>query len=240
MSHNNAYDYMIVVTDGAADYWRLDQTVDSLVDLAHTDTNTSTTPGTGTTTDLLPAANNHYSTYFNPSNSDYISFNDNHFYNYDTNGLNSLSHFSIECWIKPDADQSATDVIGIAGQPGVAGLALMYGVPTFYVYADAGGGTSVRNVAQASSAVSVGSIYHLVGTFSYDGSTNGILKLYVNGSQDGSGINGLHPSYSNAANFTIGSWDTSVLFFHGWISNVAIYGSTLNSTKVSNHYNYSG
>lgn len=237
MSHN--YDDLVVTTTSGTnkvctDYWRLDQdgTDNSIANLAKPDTTASCGDSA---TNLLPAANNAGSCHFDGS-SDYVTMT----YGQLTHGLDfpaSPHSFSVEAWIRPEADQSATDVIGIAQKPGCFGLYLAYGKPTFFTQLSGAGRINCGD----STAVSTSTNYHLVGTF--NASTQD-LKLYVNGSlvntvNTGGSVNDDACDHTGA-NFTIGSWDTSVLFFHGEISNVALYNFTLTSGQVSAHYGYSG
>lgn len=235
MSHN--YDDLVLQTGGSnhcTDYWRLDQDTNavnnSLANLAQPDATEAC--GT-TTTNLLPAANNYGACSFDGSSS-YVTMTNAQL----TQGSNfptSPHNFSVEAWIQPQADQSTTDFTGIVVKNGCFGLCLNYGKPAFFTQLNG----AAKIVAASSTAVSTSTNYHLVGT--YNAST-GDLKLYVNNSlvnTTNTGSTGDAVDH-NASNLAIGSWDTSVLFFNGYISNVALYNITLSSVQVSAHYSYSG
>jgi len=240
MSHN--YDDLVLGTTGGTnkgctDYWRLDQDTSAsnnagIANLAKPDASDASGYSA---TDLLPAANNYGSRSFDGS-SNYVTMT----YGQLTQGLDfptSPHSFSVECWMRPEADQSATDVIGLAQKAGCFGIYLAYGKPTFFTQLSGSGRVNCGD----SSAVSTSTNYHLVGTFN---AASQDLKLYVNGSL----VNTVNTGGSTNAdacdhtgiNFTIGSWDTSVLFFHGEMSNVALYNFVLSSGQVSAHYGYSG
>src|SRR5207244_99105 len=74
-----------------------------------------------------------------------------------------------------------------------------------------------NNACDDPATATTNTIYHVVGT--YDGTTE---KLYVNGSLACSqSLTGNVDMTSGAV--VVGSWDTSTLFYTGYISNVALY-----------------
>lgn len=231
MSHN--YDDLVVITNGASDYWRLDTQVDELVNKAKvgmtTDSFPYTNPGS-TTHNLLPAANNLHSNYFDGS-ANYGLAVTSQYQNY-------TYRLSVEAWVRPSSDQSATDFIGLVNKSGSFGLCLNYGKPAFYTILNGGDGS--KRIAASSTALSTDTNYHLVGT--YDGSAEGPARtrIYVNGSLATEVDSTSGEMVQNSSGLAIGSWDTSVLFFNGYISNVALYAYELTSGQVSADYGYSG
>lgn len=145
----------------------------------------------------------------------------------DTNSVNSpSSNFSVEAWIKPSSIPSTYNYAGIAIKNGSYGL--FFDGPELAFFTKQSG--VYRVCDDTTDTISTGSIYHLVGT--YDGSNE---KLYVNGSlvctlSETGNID------TNASALVLGSWDTSDLFYNGYMSDVAVYDSVLTSTQASTHY----
>ncbi len=96
-------------------------------------------------------------------------------------------------------------------------------------------GESVNGTA-TSSTLSTGVLYHVVGT--WDGSS--AMKLYINGSVDGTGTFAATPGNIVGASLLAGAYygpaGTVTNFFNGKIDACRIYNKALNSTEVSQIY----
>jgi hypothetical protein len=223
MAHN--YDDLAVITDGATDYFRLDTQVDEAVNKAKP-TMTISTSGAGSAHDLLPATNNLHSNYFDGSD-DFAIIDTAGYHDY-TNKL------TIECWFRADSDMSGDEFAGLVVKNGSFGLCLHYGKPAFFIFTD--GNANPAELA-SSTAVSAGDTHHLVGI--YD-ATEPHMALYIDGAFYGDSTSYSGELVQNSSGLCIGSWDTSVLFFNGWISNVALYDEPLSGGQVYDHYTYAG
>lgn len=225
-----SYDTMIINDNSSGDYWKLDRDTGELSNLINTgfsDLSASNVTSGSTPASLLPGSNNLYSDYFNGTSA-YATVNT-------SNYRGATYNVSLECWIEAASDQSGTDFIGLVVKNGSYGLCLNYGKLCFFTVQAGGDGS--KRLTVASSAISTDTVYHVCGT--YDGQTNTVQKLYVNGSQVDSQSYGGN-TWQNSSNLVIGSWDTSVLFFNGRISNVATYPFTLDATSIGNHAGYTG
>jgi hypothetical protein len=89
------------------------------------------------------------------------------------------------------------------------------------------------NVVSGSTVLSTNTWYHAVLTIDSAGNSS---KIYLNGSEDGSGTY-TAPSYSGNTNFHIGSLgNINVQYFDGKIDQVRIFNKALSSSEVSTLY----
>ena len=75
-------------------------------------------------------------------------------------------------------------------------------------------------------------IFNIVGT--YDGS---YIRMYVNGSEIGSGTSWSGTIHNNANSFTIGGWSNDYSAMRAYLYNVMIYNKALSSTEVLQNFN---
>src|SRR4029077_4665841 len=133
----------------------------------------------------------------------------------------------VEAWIKPAAIPAAGAFASVATK--AESYSLQFNGPKLeFTIMQAG---TRRRLQAPATAVAVGGIYHVVGT--YDGTTQ---RLYINGAQvNSAALTGAITTNTNA--FYIGTWNGSAERFNGVIDEVAVYPTVLSATQVSNHYN---
>jgi hypothetical protein len=143
--------------------------------------------------------------------------------------------FTVEAWVKPNA---------VTGNPTIASrygdtfsmsrfiLRLDGDKPAFYTFS---GGTLAS--AASATAVAVGQVYHLAGT--YNAST-GAMVLYVNGVQVATatraGVNTGTIPLTIGARYSDGTAGNGRDVFNGRIDEVAYYGTALTADRVMAHY----
>ncbi len=156
-----------------------------------------------------------------------------------SNGRNSAlepaTTVSLEAWIKPAAmPSSGRAVIAAYGDDDVNAPYELFLLSTTQIVwkLDVSGGKWLTSTAR----LSVGSVYHIVGT--YDGAT---MRLYINGALDSSlvtsGNIGNYAYANRNLGFTIG--DDGHLVdgsFKGVVDEVAVYALALSASDVSSHY----
>jgi Concanavalin A-like lectin/glucanases superfamily/Lecithin:cholesterol acyltransferase len=210
-----------VLNDGAIGYWTLSNAVGSnsgLTDLTTTANNMTETDVTHGAAKINTSAA--YSDSYNgTSSSTFASSIGMTLYT-------ATSNFSLEAWVKPTALPTLYNLAGVLVKNSTYGLAFDGPKPSFFIRR-----SGSNTYCDASNDATTGTIYHLVGT--YDGSS---IKLYVNGSLACS-MSATGATDMSSGGLITGSWDTSVLFMQGYISNVAIYNNVLSATQVSTHYN---
>jgi len=209
-----------VLHDGAIGYWTLASLSgdnSGVADLSPTANNMSEIDVTRGAASINSSAT--YSSSFNgTTSSTYASSIGQTLY---TNRQN----FSVEAWIKPTVIPAEYNYSGIAGKNG--SYWLFFDGPHLSFDLRQGG---VNNACDDLAVAQPDATYHVVGT--YDGTTQ---KLYVNGALVCS------KSFAGDVDMTsgavvVGSWDTSTLFYTGYISNVAIYGSALSADQAATHF----
>jgi len=209
-----------VLHDGAIGYWTLASAGgdnSGVADLSPTANNMSEIDVTRGAASINSSAT--YSSSFNgTTSSTYASSIGQTLY---TNRQN----FSVEAWIKPTVIPAEYNYAGIAGKNG--SYWLFFDGPHLSFDLRQGG---VNNACDDLAVAQPDATYHVVGT--YDGTTQ---KLYVNGALVCSkSFAGDVDMTSGAA--VVGSRDTSTLFYTGYISNVAIYGSALSADQAATHF----
>ena len=147
--------------------------------------------------------------------------------------LRPASALSAEATVMPDAygDGTGAHIILFAGNAsafpnGAWALGILNGKP--YASLDTSG--SALTTVTASTIVPANKMVHLAMTF--DGST---LKLYVNGGLSNSAsISGTIHGYTSDG-VQIGADTNGGYHFGGYVSNVAIYSSTLTAARIADH-----
>lgn len=140
--------------------------------------------------------------------------------------------FSLECWVKLSSLTSNRGLFDRYGGGGATESSYLFylvsGKPTFIVRNAGNSDTTL----QAASALSSGTWTHLVAT--YDG-TN--MRIYVNGSLVGSPQASTFSSHNRSTLLNIGRFVFSSGHYAGDLDEVAVYGSALSATRISDHYN---
>jgi hypothetical protein len=149
--------------------------------------------------------------------------------------LEPATTVSLEAWIKPAAmPSSGRAVIAAYGDDDVNAPYELFllGTTQLVWKLDVSGGQWLTSKAK----LSVGSAYHIVGT--YDGAT---MRLYINGALDSSlatsGSIGNYAYANRNVGFTIGE-DGHLIdgSFKGIVDEVAVYTHALSAADVSEHY----
>ena len=143
----------------------------------------------------------------------------------DISGLTIGDEFSYSAWFKFTGSGIFLPIVASGNAPNVQTLLSVNSSNqlTFKVMA---------NIIQISSAVSSGTWYHAVGTLS-----NGVGKLYLNGSQIGSTSMSTPPSSTAKGDLAIGEAVRVSAHFEGFIDEVAIFSRGLTGSEVSDIYN---
>lgn len=147
----------------------------------------------------------------------------------DGNIYNAPAAFSVEAWIRSNGQQNTIQEIVRKGGnvwflrvgDGVGGLAY------FWV---ADNSANLYSVA-GTTHVDDGAWHHVVGT--WDGTT---MRLYVDGTLQGTNNIGAHTLQTDANNLTIGATYSGIEYWNGWISEVALYNVALSAVRVQAHY----
>lgn len=146
----------------------------------------------------------------------------------DAGSLDLTSQFSLEAWIKPSSLPTDDEITAIVSKELSYGLMFFNDQLTLVTF-----NTSVEDryeLRARSGLISVGSAYHVVGT--YDGAT---MRLYVNGAEVASMAQTIPPAVTSTE-VTIGSYDGGANFFHGVVDEVALYNQPLSPQAVKRHY----
>lgn len=140
----------------------------------------------------------------------------------------NVSSWSVEAWIKPSSVSGNKAIVTRDGNSGSRGWNLY--LINNHICAD--DGTALFLTGSAS--LLANNIYHVVMT--YDGTT---VKLYVNGSLDGSTTRTMPASSSNDILIGVSRAGTAGFAnaFAGTIDEVAYYSGALTLTQIQSHYN---
>jgi hypothetical protein len=139
--------------------------------------------------------------------------------------LDFSTAMSVEAWVQADSYRAA-GYDDVASKHNVWALELNAGRPELYITTGSGVFT-----ATATSAVTLGQTYHLVGT--YDGAT---IRVYLDGAQVASATASGNVSVT-ADPLYIGVWNGGLNdWFDGRLDEVAFYGRALTATEVADHY----
>lgn len=142
----------------------------------------------------------------------------------DDNSLDGLSAFTVEAWIKPTTVSASQNMI--VSRDGGTNRSFQFRLNNGKLeFLKISGGTGI-----SSSTLSAGSTYHVAAV--YNGTD---IRMYVNGALNGSPV---------AATGTLGTVTRDLeiaarigaLYFNGVIDEVAVYGTALSSTRISDHY----
>jgi len=197
--------------------------------------NTNSYSGSGTTwTDLSGQSNtgtiNNGPTY-SSSNRGYLDFDgtDDYVSSTSNSSTDLTGNMSCECWFKLDA--TAADWVRPMGKGDINnrtyGLWYLTSGP-YFLYQRYGSSTINVLVTQT---VSTGVWYHMAGTS--EGTTH---KLYLNGSEIGSGTNASSTFYSSTQGFRVGGADFHALH-NGPIASVKLYNRALSADEVKQNFN---
>lgn len=141
---------------------------------------------------------------------------------------------SVEAWIKESSTPSGfIDLVSYGDQHG-QGYSLQLDTSNHAAFFATTSGGAGYVYAGGTTALSTGTIYHLVGT--YDGTT---AKIYVNGSLAASATGTGSISYSGIGTYGLsigGGQNSTRNTLPGTIDEVAVYPSVLSATQVSTHY----
>ena len=188
-------------------------------------------PGSGST--VYDLANN-YSGIINGSlayNNPYFTFNDTQYINTSSTPVSlNIYDASYTCEALASFSNLSGDnmIFGNQAQASRAGWHLGARNTGFYFGhygSDAGYGTATVNT-----------LYHIIWTFEKGESTNGIAKIWINGSNI-SGAGGSIGSYIATNNIYIGSgYNTTSSRFAGDLYYVRIYNKVLSENEINNNY----
>lgn len=141
--------------------------------------------------------------------------------------LRFSSAMSAEAWIRLAALPASGDNTRVLDKKGSWFLRVTStGAVEYGTFSGAAG----RTLATAAGAVSVGSVYHLIGT--YDGTS---MRIYVNGSLAATKTAGGALDNFNTP-LDLAAYLGSSRFFSGVLDDVAVYGRALSATDVADHY----
>lgn len=206
-----------VTGDSPVSYWRLDDNCQTAYDVMGRNTGTYVNGVTTGTTGLLAGDPADSAAGFNGGN--YVRVPN-------SSSLGLTGAVSLEAWIKPAAIPAAGGWASIVSKP--EAYSLQFNGPRLEFTIIQNG--TRRRLQAPSGAVSVGNVYHVVGT--YDGTTQ---RLYLNGKQVASAaLTGAVTNTSNGLN--LASWDGNGEYYKGVIDDVAVYGKALSATRVAAHY----
>jgi hypothetical protein len=217
------------MSDGASSYWKLDETVGAtatdamgVVNGTYTSSPTlgvagvrdgNTAVSLGTTSRVTTSALNPYS-------------------------FAGTTPFSVEIWVKP--------IAAIATNRHLISRDDVFNLDSGWALYLTGTGTAPANRAvfkrndgggnydtvTGTTAMTVGSWYHVVGT--YDGST---MRLYVQGAQEGGNVSSSRSLDSQSVALQVGMANGNYLYLRGTVDEPAVYSAALSATAVSDHYN---
>ena len=201
----------VVLSDGPAAYWRLDEAAGTTAaDAAGTNNGTYTNgPTLNQPTGVRDAGT---AVNFDGSN-DFFSAPD-------SPSLSPTTAVTVEAWIRPDQFGALRTIVQKTNS---YWLRLeSSGALTMYVY----DGTSYEPHATGTTLVA-GTLYHVVGTF--DGAN---LRVYVDGTLRGTTARAVTiQDNGNQVNVGVGG-----SYFDGVMDEVAVYGKALSAQQISEHY----
>jgi hypothetical protein len=208
-----------VLADAPAGYWRLGDTGSTIAaDSAGSNKGTYLNGAAQGQPSLLEGETTNASTAFDGTN-DYVKVPS-------SSSLSPVGRVSLEAWIKPAALPAAGSFASILTKAESYSLQMNGPRLEFTVIQN---GTRKRLQAP-SGAISVGQVYHLVGT--YDGTTQ---RLYINGAEvANASVSGEISANTNPV--TVGSWNGTEEFFKGTIDEAAVYAGALGAARVAAHY----
>jgi RHS repeat-associated protein len=221
-----------VVTDGAQPYWRLGETSGTSFASA---VGSFTGTWSGSPTLAVPGALN------GDANTAVTLNGTGQSTQYGTvanaAGLSKTNNFSLELWVKRSSARSGV-LQAIAGKPlTTATKSENYALwlttankPQFEV--GAGTGTKFAVVTSSTAISDTTAWHHVVGTFA-----SGVLKIYLDGNLVGTNsAAGFTSVVTNSSTFDVGRSGTTN-YFSGSIDEIALYGTALTATQISDHSN---
>jgi hypothetical protein len=219
----------VILSDQPAGYWTLDEAAGtSAADATGTDNATYTNGPVLNQTSRVKDANTAVS--FDGSN-DRIAAGDL----YDFGGTGA---FTVEAWVRPTAATASWRPIvskqeNASNNPGwVIQLRPSSQSPANSIKFQRKNAAGTIEAASSTTALAAGTWYHVVGT--YDGTT---LKVYVNGSLEGSGASAIVlPDHTRGLRIGGAAYNDTIDSFGGLIDEVAMYSYALSATQVSEHW----
>jgi len=210
----NSNEITVSLTSGLVAYYPFSGNANDLSGNA----NNGNVSGATLTTDRFGNANKAYS--FNGSS--YIGINNN-------NSMFNTNNISISLWVKaPSSPGSYIYLLSKYIDGGASSYGLYTGTSgdlTFYTY------NSGISAIIDKSLIWNNQWHHISAT--YDCST---IRIYLDGSQVGSGIQSASTIPYNSSNLYIGSFDGSQLNFNGLIDDVRIYSKALSASEILTLY----
>jgi len=151
--------------------------------------------------------------------------------------------FSVSFWVYVGSSITNQDVLFGKGNdldagPSVAGYGLVYATTTSNLSFRLTDGTTVFAVVSSVSSVPLNTWTHTVCTFSGNSNRSG-MKIYINGSISVTGTPSatITSTIQNNVSFTIGAESDGGRIFDGYIAEVQVWNSELDSDDVTDLYN---
>jgi hypothetical protein len=215
----------IALTDNLVSYWKLDETSGTRYD--STDTNNDLTDNNTVTYDTGKIEN---AAKFTRTNSESLSIADA-----SQTGLDPTGDFSISLWMSKTSDfQMAFVTKEAAGSRALE----------FMIYSNVNGGkpfcyiNDTSYVEGTTNLGYAGAWHHIVLTYDYVTSGTSVMKMYVDGSLEGTTSNAVGPLTNSTAAFYIGArGGYSDNYFNGLIDEVGYWSRTLTQAEVTSLYN---
>ena len=142
-------------------------------------------------------------------------------------GLNKTNNFTIELWIKRSVNATSQPVLGkpLTTTTKSENYAIWLDTAN-KVRFEVGNGTTSKTVTTATAVDT--NWHHVAATFA-----SGALKIYLDGSLSASATATFTTAGTNTGTFDIGHFNTS--YFGGSLDEIAIYGTALSATQISDH-----
>ncbi|HEX6651583.1 MAG TPA: discoidin domain-containing protein, partial [Thermoleophilaceae bacterium] len=223
------YSTLVGSTAGLVNWWRLGDSGSSAADSKGTNTGTYVN-GPAQVASLLGSDSANLAHDFDGVN-DYVDLA--------PGGFGTPGQFSVEAWVRIDTKKTgqgahflATDSLNDGTSDGFALSIDTSNRPRLFV----GSSGSVTATATSSQALTLGTVYHVVGT--YDGAR---VRVYVNGVERASVAYTGGIAYAAGRDLMLGrqfaSANGSVRFLDGRLDEVALYSQALSAATVLDHYN---
>jgi len=142
-------------------------------------------------------------------------------------GLSKTNNFTIELWIKRSVNATSQPVLGkpLTTTTKSENYAIWLDTAN-KVRFEVGNGTTSKTVTTATAVDT--NWHHVAATFA-----SGALKIYLDGSLSASATATFTTAGTNTGTFDLGHFNTS--YFGGSLDEIAIYGTALSATQISDH-----
>ena len=159
----------------------------------------------------------------------------------DHSSLDIINTLTLEAWIKRDVIGAYHGIIAKYSTGGTQNsflLAISDGnKPNFRVSKDgAYSGATITSLFGATNLLA-NIWYHVVATYQYVADGTSIMKLYLNGVEDGTTSVAVGPIFVTTTDVYLGAYSVPDIFLDGLIGLPRIDNSTLNALGITNHYN---